>query len=78
MTRAVLPARRSADHGADRRRGRGWFPGGALTRISAARVSAGRGPIAVRPFPQVGHNLMRYRPDEVTAAILGVSAEGGR
>ena len=43
----------------------------ALTDVSAARVTAGRGPIAVRAFPHVGHNLMRYRPDEVTAAILG-------
>ena len=51
---------------------------GALARMSAARVGAGGGPIAVRPFPNVGHNLMRYRPDEVTAAILGVGAEGGR
>jgi pimeloyl-ACP methyl ester carboxylesterase len=50
----------------------------ALARQSAARVTAGRGPIAVRAFQHVGHNLMRYRPDEVTAAILAVGAEGGR
>ena len=50
----------------------------ALTEVSAARVAAGRGPIAVRAFPHVGHNLMRYRPDEVTAAILAFGANGGR
>ena len=50
----------------------------ALTEVSAARVTAGRGPIAVRAFPHVGHNLMRYRPDEVTAAILAFGADGGR
>jgi pimeloyl-ACP methyl ester carboxylesterase len=42
----------------------------ALTRASDARVVAGRGPIAMVPFGPVGHNLMRYRPDEVSAAIL--------
>ena len=50
----------------------------ALNEVSAARVTAGRGPIAVRAFPHVGHNLMRYRPDEVTAAILAFGANGGR
>jgi pimeloyl-ACP methyl ester carboxylesterase len=50
----------------------------ALAGMSAARVSAGRGPIGVRSFPGVGHNLMRYRPDEVTATILGFGADGGR
>ena len=50
----------------------------ALSDVSAARVTAGHGAIAVRAFPHVGHNLMRYRPDEVTAAILGFSADGGR
>ena len=50
----------------------------ALTDVSAARVRAGRGPIAVNPFPQVGHNLMRYRPADVTAAILAFEADGGR
>lgn len=27
--------------------------------------------VAIRVVPAVGHNLMRYRPDEVTATILG-------
>jgi len=49
-----------------------------LTEVSAARVTAGRGPIAVRAFAHVGHNLMRYLPDEVTAAILAFGAGGGR
>ena len=52
--------------------------GGALAEVSAARVAAGHGTIGVRAFPHIGHNLMRYRPDEVTAAILGVVADGGR
>jgi hypothetical protein len=34
-------------------------PGPDLPRIEMVRLEA------------VGHNLMRYRPDEVTAAILG-------
>jgi len=27
--------------------------------------------LTVRDVPAPGHNLLRYRPDEVTAAILG-------
>jgi N-formylmaleamate deformylase len=42
----------------------------ALADASAARVAAGQGPIEIERFGYVGHNLMRYRPDEVTAAIL--------
>jgi pimeloyl-ACP methyl ester carboxylesterase len=30
------------------------------------------GPMRVVRLPAVGHNLMRYRPDDVTGAILGV------
>ncbi len=37
---------------------------------SAARVAAGRGPIRALSFGRDGHNLMRYRPEAVTAAIL--------
>ena len=29
--------------------------------------------LEIRPLPAVGHNLMRYRPDDVIAAILGSS-----
>jgi pimeloyl-ACP methyl ester carboxylesterase len=50
----------------------------ALLRISAARERAGQGPITVTRFPGVGHNLMRYRPLEVAAAILGFSAAAAR
>jgi pimeloyl-ACP methyl ester carboxylesterase len=42
----------------------------ALQWASAARVAAGRGPIRVVSFGRDGHNLMRYRPEAVTAAIL--------
>jgi pimeloyl-ACP methyl ester carboxylesterase len=43
-----------------------------LRRAAAARVRAGRGPIRAAALPEA-HNLMRYRPAEVTAAILGVA-----
>jgi hypothetical protein len=45
----------------------------ALDEISAARVAAGLDPIAIAPCGHHGHNLMRYRPDAVTAAILSVA-----
>jgi pimeloyl-ACP methyl ester carboxylesterase len=41
-----------------------------LRRCAAARVAAGRSPIRVAGYPGAAHNLMRYRPAEVTAAIL--------
>jgi pimeloyl-ACP methyl ester carboxylesterase len=41
-----------------------------LRRTAAARSAAGHGPIAVAGFPADAHNLMRYRPAEVAAAIL--------
>jgi hypothetical protein len=50
----------------------------ALAEASAARERAGRSAIAVSSFPGVGHNLMRYRPDDVTAAILGLATGAGR
>ncbi len=43
-----------------------------LAEASAARMAAGRPAIAVASFPHDGHNLMRYRPREVAAAILAV------
>ena len=76
---AVLPEVAGADHGADCRRRRGRVPG--RRRWPRSRPPASRrvaAAIAVRAFPHVGHNLMRYRPDEVTAAILGFGADGGR
>jgi pimeloyl-ACP methyl ester carboxylesterase len=46
----------------------------ALETATAAREAAGRSPIATVAFGRDGHNLMRYRPREVAAAILGVVA----
>jgi pimeloyl-ACP methyl ester carboxylesterase len=48
----------------------------ALAAVSAAREGNGHGPIRAIAFGHDGHNLMRYRPDEVAAAILSVG-EGG-
>ncbi len=48
----------------------------ALARASAAREGAGRAPIRVVSFGRDGHNLMRYRPEAVTAAILEVAGPG--
>jgi pimeloyl-ACP methyl ester carboxylesterase len=45
----------------------------ALAAVSAARTVAGRTPIATMGFEGTGHNLMRYRPREVTAAILSLA-----
>lgn len=45
-----------------------------LRRAAAARVAAGGGAVRVAGFPTSGHNLMRYRPADVAAAIL---APGG-
>jgi pimeloyl-ACP methyl ester carboxylesterase len=41
-----------------------------LRRTAEMRVAAGLGPIQAASFPSAAHNLMRYRPDEVAAAIL--------
>ncbi len=43
-----------------------------LRRAGAARVAAGRDAIGVVGLEDAAHNLPRYRPAEVTAAILGV------
>jgi pimeloyl-ACP methyl ester carboxylesterase len=48
----------------------------ALAAASEARAAAGREPIASRAFEHAGHNLMRYRPEEVCAAILGIAGRG--
>jgi pimeloyl-ACP methyl ester carboxylesterase len=50
----------------------------ALADVSAAVQRAGQAAIGITSFPHVGHNLMRYRPDEVAAAILGFGVDGGR
>jgi pimeloyl-ACP methyl ester carboxylesterase len=44
-----------------------------LGRAAGARVAAGRDPVRVAGYPAVGHNLMRYRPADVAAAILAPS-----
>ncbi len=58
----------------------GYRPGATLARVSAPIVALaattpppgpGLPPIGVTVLDAAGHNLMRYRPDEVTAAILG-------
>ena len=44
-----------------------------LRRTAEARVAAGSSAVRVAGFPGIGHNLMRYRPADVTAAILAPS-----
>ena len=46
----------------------------ALAVATAARLAAGRSEIEVVAFDGVGHNLMRYRPREVAAALLALTA----
>ena len=45
----------------------------ALALVSKQRVVAGHPPIEVTSFGHDGHNLMRYRPREVSAAILALA-----
>jgi pimeloyl-ACP methyl ester carboxylesterase len=45
-----------------------------LARVAQARAAAARAPVRVATFPSDAHNLMRYRPAEVSTAILGGSA----
>ena len=48
----------------------------ALARTAAAREAAGGSPIRVLSFRRDGHNLMRYRAQAVTAAILEADGPG--
>jgi pimeloyl-ACP methyl ester carboxylesterase len=48
----------------------------ALARAAAARETAGASPIRVVTFRRDGHNLMRYRAQAVTAAILEADGPG--
>jgi pimeloyl-ACP methyl ester carboxylesterase len=66
--RAPVVALAAAD---DEERSRGK----ALGAASAARAAAGRSRIRAASFGHVGHNLMRYRPEAVSAAILSVAGE---
>jgi hypothetical protein len=43
-----------------------------LRRTADARLAADGVPIRVTGFPGVAHNLMRYRPADVAAAILEI------
>ncbi len=45
----------------------------ALSAVSALRTDTGREPIRVETFERNGHNLMRYRPAAVSAAILSIA-----
>jgi hypothetical protein len=45
----------------------------ALAVASDRRVASGWEPIASASFGHVGHNLMRYRPQEVCAAIMAIA-----
>jgi pimeloyl-ACP methyl ester carboxylesterase len=47
---------------------------GALDEVVQAVAARGGSPIQVARFPGDGHNLPRYRPAEVSAAILWVAA----
>jgi pimeloyl-ACP methyl ester carboxylesterase len=47
----------------------------ALSAASSARAAAGRGRIRAASYQHDGHNLMRYRPEAVCAAILSVAGE---
>ena len=50
----------------------------ALAAASAARVDVGIDRIRATSFRHDGHNLMRYRPEAVSTAILSVAGEAGR
>jgi pimeloyl-ACP methyl ester carboxylesterase len=47
----------------------------ALADVARALAAAGRPGVRVATFPAAGHNLMRYHPVEVTAAILAVASD---
>ena len=46
----------------------------ALVEVQRARSAAGRAEVDVARFPDDGHNLPRYRPDELAGAILRLAA----
>lgn len=61
----ILALRAAGDDGAARAT--------ALADASAARVAAGADSIRVTTFEHDAHNLMRYRPDAVSEAILSIA-----
>ena len=46
----------------------------ALEEVTAARARAGLDPARIVRFPGAGHNLMRYRADEVAGALADLLA----
>jgi pimeloyl-ACP methyl ester carboxylesterase len=44
----------------------------ALDDVERARTAAGALPARIVTFTGSGHNLMRYRPDELSAELLGL------
>jgi pimeloyl-ACP methyl ester carboxylesterase len=49
----------------------------ALDEVLAARAAAGMPEARVTRFPGTGHNLMRYRPDEVAREVLALAGSAG-
>jgi pimeloyl-ACP methyl ester carboxylesterase len=49
----------------------------ALDEVIRARAAAALPPTRVVRFPGTGHNLMRYRPDEVAGELLTLAASAG-
>ena len=47
----------------------------ALDDVAQGRVAAGLKPVDIRVFTGAGHNLMRYRPDELTGALAELLEE---
>ena len=50
----------------------------ALDQLNRQRGTAGREPIGILSLGDLGHNLMRYRPDVVSAAVLALVRGLGR
>lgn len=50
----------------------------ALAGLDAARRQAGLDPIRIIDLGPVGHTVMRYRPDEISGAILAAAGPVGR
>lgn len=49
----------------------------ALAAVAAARLAAGRTPLLTARLEGLGHNLLRYRPDLVAAAVLDLAPRAG-
>ncbi len=73
---AVLPAVRAEVVALAARDDDGGRHHEALREAAAARSAAGRTGIRAAAYPALGHNLMRYVPDAVVAAILASARPG--